>query len=249
MALLGAYFDESGVHKDAHFTVVAGFVGLKTRWSKFEKKWKKVLDKYEVKELHMNVFVGEKDDFRGWGPPKRAAFLDELIGILEAHIIKGFAHGVLREDFALVKGEEKYLDIKTTNYQLCCEISTIGILDWRSRQPGSDTISILFEKKDHFWGEGMNIFKEIVKKDYLKHKHKIDELDTAPKKDHIQFQAADLLAYELYIHNIRRDNPDYIPRKSLQRLLKKIRLQGFNIHPIVIRDHFDTLLRYRANSA
>ena len=46
--MLEAYFDESGIHKDAKVCVIAGYFGYAAQWGAQEKKWRKVLEDFNV---------------------------------------------------------------------------------------------------------------------------------------------------------------------------------------------------------
>src|SRR5208283_2300018 len=51
LAMLTAYFDESGIHKGDHLCVVAGWVGNDAQWTSFVVDWIKALG--HRKNLHM----------------------------------------------------------------------------------------------------------------------------------------------------------------------------------------------------
>jgi hypothetical protein len=50
MAMLTAYFDESGIHKGDHLCVVAGFVGNDAQWLALIRDWVKLssLDRISI---------------------------------------------------------------------------------------------------------------------------------------------------------------------------------------------------------
>ena len=52
MALLNAYFDETGTHDGSPATLVAGFVGMADAWSAVEGRWRAVLDQDGVPTFH-----------------------------------------------------------------------------------------------------------------------------------------------------------------------------------------------------
>jgi hypothetical protein len=62
MAMYSAYFDESTGNKSPIF-VVAGFLSRDVLWSQFEKEWKEVLGKFEVKAFHAQHFSKHKGEF------------------------------------------------------------------------------------------------------------------------------------------------------------------------------------------
>lgn len=50
--MLEAYLDESGTHMGAEMLCVAGYVGSRGEWYKFEKEWQNKLDDHEISCFH-----------------------------------------------------------------------------------------------------------------------------------------------------------------------------------------------------
>jgi hypothetical protein len=47
-----AYFDESGTHAGAELTAMAGFLGDRRQWQKFEKRTDKLFKRFRVDVFH-----------------------------------------------------------------------------------------------------------------------------------------------------------------------------------------------------
>jgi len=57
-----AYFDESGTHAGAELTGMAGFLGDRRRWQKFEKRAGKLFKRFRVDVFHtIDVRRSDKD--------------------------------------------------------------------------------------------------------------------------------------------------------------------------------------------
>jgi phosphoribosylformimino-5-aminoimidazole carboxamide ribonucleotide (ProFAR) isomerase len=82
MRQLTGYFDESGTHDVAAVSGMAGFVGDKRQWAKFEKRTNKLFARYRVKVFHAVDVRQTKKDFAGWTVDRKIEFrstLEELM--------------------------------------------------------------------------------------------------------------------------------------------------------------------------
>jgi hypothetical protein len=96
---LTAYFDESGTHDDSPVAAMAGFVGDKRQWAKFEKRVKKLFARYKVSAYHTVDVRRTKADFKGWTVDRKIEFLDEFQYIINETMLGGVAAFIKREDY------------------------------------------------------------------------------------------------------------------------------------------------------
>ena len=47
--MFNAYYDESGTHNGSPITVLGGFLGEAIQWAEFEREWRKVLVKHDLR--------------------------------------------------------------------------------------------------------------------------------------------------------------------------------------------------------
>jgi hypothetical protein len=73
--ILTAYVDESGTHDDSPITVMAGYVGYSGQWRKFEKKWARQLQKFDVTHFHAKDFVKRTGEYKGWTVDRQIEFV------------------------------------------------------------------------------------------------------------------------------------------------------------------------------
>jgi len=66
-----AYFDESGTHAGAELTAMAGFLGDRRQWRKFEKRTGKLFKRFHVDVFHAIDVRRSDKDFAGFGPQNR----------------------------------------------------------------------------------------------------------------------------------------------------------------------------------
>src|SRR6476659_10008779 len=98
-----SYTDESGSHNGARFCVIAGYVGRIDAWKGFERDWREVLDKYQIRWFHAKEFLPSgRREFRpvlGWSDDKKRRILDELINVINARPVCLVASAVDTELF------------------------------------------------------------------------------------------------------------------------------------------------------
>lgn len=65
-AMIDAYLDESGIHKEASVCVIAGYFAGRGKWKRFEDDWRQLLADFNVpmERFHAkNFFRNAKDGF------------------------------------------------------------------------------------------------------------------------------------------------------------------------------------------
>src|SRR5712692_10062926 len=84
IAMLVAYFDESGTHgREAEVTTIAGLVGDSIEWSRLELPWKKRLAEIpsnlgKITTFHATDCAGKTGDFSKFGPNDPAGLFADL---------------------------------------------------------------------------------------------------------------------------------------------------------------------------
>jgi len=61
LAMIDAYFDESGIHDGAEVCLIGGYFGGKGQWRKFEKLWERVLRDFGLRAFHGKEMVKRRD--------------------------------------------------------------------------------------------------------------------------------------------------------------------------------------------
>jgi hypothetical protein len=83
IAMLAAYFDESGTHQGSGFITMAGYISPVGDWKRFQTQWTKTLLRAGLAPsvpFHMADLVARRPPF-DWPDRKRDAVLKNLIGI------------------------------------------------------------------------------------------------------------------------------------------------------------------------
>ena len=119
--MLQAYFDESGIHKDAAVTMIAGYVATVEVWTAVEARWASELGKlsrYGVSWFHMVDCLHGKKPFRLIDEKRRRELIDALSGILEQAEVHAVWAGVNTAQWDLITTEE-FRERYPKPYDLC----------------------------------------------------------------------------------------------------------------------------------
>jgi hypothetical protein len=76
--IITAYFDESGTHKDAPLSVMAGYVGDEKQWQDFNRRVGELFAEFGVRQFHLVDLRHSDKDFAGWSIDKKIQLTDEL---------------------------------------------------------------------------------------------------------------------------------------------------------------------------
>ncbi len=190
MALLSAYFDESGSPNDTRSLIVSGFVSTVDQWTRFEQDWKIAHRDFGLPDpsktpFHMKDFAHFKGAFSGWkDDAKRKDFARRLVGIIAVRVLYAISIGIHNDDYRSVNKRFVLAEGKVTQYPLCASACVFRLDDWAQRS-GYGHIEYVFEDGGPDKGAFVNIMSKCQK--YPKFGRK-------PK--HLPCQAADLMAYE-----------------------------------------------------
>lgn len=211
-AMIDAYLDESGIQTGAAMCAIAGYFGEQKHFRPFERDWKKVLAKFDVKlaELHAKDFV--KDD-------RHKQLIKSLSATIAQHKkIRPVSFGVVVNDFySFSLDQRKFLTGATLRrgkfvstgspnkpyfvpFQLCVRVVT-------DHTPSGAKAHFFFGLDSTFSGYATALFKQMETPNEHSDWQSRDRLGdpSFPKASETpQLQAADLLVHLTYLHMLER---------------------------------------------
>jgi hypothetical protein len=214
IAVLGAFFDDSGTHADSSAVVIGGLLGTEEQWDMFEAAWNARLadpipgyNKPPLKMFHLSVMRAHHDDFFTYSKAEidHLTYLFRQI-ILDVGLISiAIAVNKLAWD-ELVTGTAKVMLGDPIEY---CIVRCVELVvnTSRLRKPG-EPISIfadkVIEKKLAGWPERLkSTYEEIF------------SVVFAPVPKVVALQGADMIATETYQYDVKwlkdRDNIEANP--------------------------------------
>src|SRR5262249_23065793 len=114
--MLRAYLDESGIHADSRWCVIAGYFGSENKWNRFDARWRSVLDSFGIDEFHAQRFWSACEgsnisEYSGWDRARTSNFVGQLLNtIQDSHRIFPVVCSVHMEEWhKLSESERAYL--------------------------------------------------------------------------------------------------------------------------------------------
>lgn len=215
-----ACFDAGGSQHDQQFLVVAGFVSSADTWIRFDQKWRERLAKDGVRYFHMEEFAHFRGEFRnGWrnNEKKRREILSDLLYIIESHAFRKFGCAIEHKQLTSTiskKQREKYLLDAYSFAGLYCAHQ---VNKWRINERISTLPELVFEDGDLGKGHLMERLKKDGFGTPIFRQKKDDENDRGNRRAFTPLQAADFLAYEIFLANKRWTDPNYKARWGIEQ--------------------------------
>jgi hypothetical protein len=218
--VLHAYLDESGIHSGSRICVVAGYFGSERQWNRFDVKWRNVLDSFAIEHFHANRFWAHVNgsnvsEFRGWDDTKCREFIRSLLGVIESYRVYPVGCSVNMEEWRKLTTDERAF-LTGATYDDSGKLLASGAPNKTYFLPFLTTIAdaldccnwghlmhFTFASNEKFSGYALQYFQQ-VKKTRQENYKKMGEIFFADSRRAAPLQAADLLAYEIYQHGIRR---------------------------------------------
>jgi hypothetical protein len=129
MALLCAYFDESGTHDGARVTGVSGFIGPVDEWDRLETEWASELERFandtgrNIKDFHAYECENGEEFWVGIDRSIREAYYQRLARVLVKYTaLMGVSFSIENDKwdaYASPEFKKRY----RSPYQLCAEMS------------------------------------------------------------------------------------------------------------------------------
>ena len=153
MALLEAYFDESGTHAGSPITAIAGYVSTKDGWNDLERLWLEELklpSNQGLKVIHLHhALVGKDKGYERITEPNRVAHVRRVSEILKASDIKAIGVWVDTADWSAVT-DAAFLSSFPTPYDLCFEHIVHFLRRWSIENTGGELVSPVFGWTNEF---------------------------------------------------------------------------------------------------
>src|SRR5580704_3157557 len=182
LALLTAYFDESGVHHGDHLCVVAGFVGNDAQWQAFAADWIPAI------RPRLNLLMTELPWTRR--PHRVTPLLEKLGPIPHKYNLKPVSVSLPWSDYnSVVKGK---VDPTFTNPYIACAMAAISVT--LREIAGTDEVFFLFDRQEGLRRETMEMLRDVVFK-YLGMDSRVKGIDFIPRRSTVCLDPADYLAF------------------------------------------------------
>lgn len=212
-AMARAYMDESGIHSEARFCIVAGYVGSPAEWYSFGKEWQRVLKKFGVPvEFHAQRFwtkdgSGRRvDEYKDWSNEKADAYVNALLAAIKKHELYMLG-SIMPIDLFFKYGEDDRRRLTGAKVE-GGKFTTTGkpsapyflpfqhcIIEAAHRFERSPRIDFFFDQNEQLSGWATALYQDL--RSLLQVSDRLGELKYADSRATAPLQAADLVCFEL----------------------------------------------------
>lgn len=221
-----AYYDESGTHQGSPITVLAGFIGRSLEWADFDREWRKVLVKHDLRFVRAKQLFHRQGPYRGW-PQKQLDHLKaDLLYVLQEHRSFQVSKIVLRnEDYYrsyVSNGPYSKRERLDTRYALCVRVALhfLPMINQAWRAEGA--MNFVIEAGHKNAGDALRVFTDLKGSESYEWSQSIGAISLGTKPDFPALQAADLVSYWFYkteMEKIANDIEDPFEISELEREL------------------------------
>jgi hypothetical protein len=228
MAMMTADLDDSGTHQQSEVAVAACFVSDVRRWAKFETEWRSVLDDSDIAGcgFHMADFVAHQRPFDSWEQDKRDRTIKSLIGIIKEYALTGMATAVVKRDydrFVVGKLRDK---LGHYHYTFAVQGCLAEIERRRAKEWDTQAYAYVFDWMTKGKHEIDNLFDSILAHNLGAHLGvEPDGWTYGNRKQQVQLQAADMLAWEANKYIRDHQNTGLTPRRSFKSMVDGIEIK------------------------
>lgn len=242
MPRLQAYLDESGHSGDSPICAIAGYFGGVNQWAKFERSWKRILEREAVAEFHAKRFWARDNDgnlvseYKGWTKDRARRFLADLLEVIRANRVYPIAGVLVMEEWRRLTKEErrwltgavlrkigeksKLITEGAPNKPYFLPFHHCVIKAALYCKPGI-RVHFTLDANKNIEGWAVKLFQALKEKLCPR---QLGDLVFADSRDACPLQAADLLAYEINRYaKSRTSGQRPKPRVVLMRALSSLR--------------------------
>ena len=201
LLMLTACFDASGSDHDQSALVVAGFVSSANDWMDFEKEWVPRLAQDGIKYFRMAEFAHSRAQFEGWETqePRRRSLFADLLDIISRHAYRKFGCGISIKNWSSLISPKNITEFRINAYCIAGMVSTDSVDSWALRERIAMPIEVVFEDGDLGKGTLQNYLSPRKPDPLFRPKNDTLRKDGMVVPAFVPLQAADLLAYELFV--------------------------------------------------
>jgi hypothetical protein len=147
IALVKAYFDETGTHDGSAITAIGGYVGSQESWASLETEWLAILEPYRnkgVRYFHMAEALAQEGQFGRIDKPNVNYIVTQLAKLLGKTKPEPFFSAVANKDWDEVVTDEAFLQRFPKPLYLCFENLVHSLWSWSRRHAGGELVVPVF---------------------------------------------------------------------------------------------------------
>lgn len=214
------YCDEScdGNAAEKKNLTISGFLSDQQTWSKVEKDWKEINNRYGISCFHATDLNGARKEYKGWDKPKRDCYSGELLKVVNSKGKKMVAYNcgirideyqnIINEDGRAKLGKPWWACFKTCIAMIAKHMETLS---------DEYQLSVFIEKGSDFDTQAINFFEKLKNNLYFPYRHRLKTCVLASPEDFVGLQVADLMAYEYFKRMMNNESELRYPLKVIRK--------------------------------
>jgi uncharacterized protein DUF3800 len=217
IALLRAYFDETGIHDGSPMTVICGVVAPLSKWDSFDADWKKQLEVPGVPHFHAIDCEHADGVFQGIQRPLRDSLFWGLADVIGRHGIHVVNAGISAKDW---KNYPIIQERFGSPFHLCFTYILQQLSKWSNEHANGEKLCLSFSQQNQYKDKAQRIFEA-----YISSTHEgvgLVSLQFSDMKLFPGLQAADLVCYETF----KNQEAGHTQKEQVQRIGMKRLLEG-----------------------
>jgi len=197
MAMLQAYFDESGIDGGSRVVAAGGCLATEQTWTTVESNWVAELNRFKdngfpIAAFHSvdcehgnGDFIGIQREIRQSFPPRLAATLPQQKVLL-------LWSAVVKDDWDAAT-DDAFREVYTDPFYFCFEHCARTISQWSMAVAGSREVAVMYSENKQYKGRIEAIWTAYSRAGTTGN---LKSFSTGSYKDYVPLQVADLVAYE-----------------------------------------------------
>jgi Protein of unknown function (DUF3800) len=206
--LFNAYYDESGTHNGSPITVLGGFLGEAIHWAEFEREWRKVLVKHNLRYVRAKQLFHKQGPYRKWSNKQIEYLWADLLYVLQEHRKFQISKIVLRdEDYYrsyIADGPYSKFERLDTRYAICVRVALHFLPMIHHHVKAGGLVNFFVEAGHKNAGDALRVFNQLKGEKSYPWSRSIGALTFGTKPDFPALQAADLISYWFYKNEIAK---------------------------------------------
>lgn len=195
LAMLGGYFDESGIHAGARATVMAGFVGSADAWARVEIGWQKALDDLEAPYFHYGGMIAQSGPFQLFPTWKWQALAKRCATVLKQSEVEPVAAAFFG-DWQKVIGHNPGWALRFPKaYHFVFEMAVVQMQRFAVNRWQGQQVTLMFDRQTEYYARAMQVVRVHQENGMWPH---IGPVAHGDKKKVRPLQCADMIANEVY---------------------------------------------------
>lgn len=198
MALLKAFFDETGTHGESGITAIGGFVGHAETWDAIEPQWWGVLEEFThlgVRFFHMSELLAQRGQFERIDKPNMNYIITQLSKLLGRSQLTPFFSAIVNADWHDVVKDEDFLRRYPHPIDLCFDNLVEHLWKWGRTYAPNERIVPMFAYSSEFSPKLAEVGRVYGAMDW--YKKVLGPLSFGHSDEYVGLQAADLLAHQM----------------------------------------------------